>query len=89
MDDTGEPGDKPSKKQFDQNKCSQFLAADLNLALSTGDPNLTDYASCNTCADVYQFYICPSEVACTEAQAMYKVRGFLTGGNIQLHRLIK
>jgi hypothetical protein len=89
MDDTGEPGDKPSKKQFDQKACASFLAADLNKALGIADPLLNDYASCSACADVYQFYICKDEKPCEQSEAMYAVRGFLTGGNIQLHRVIK
>jgi hypothetical protein len=89
MDDTGEPGDKPSKKQSDINACKRFLAADLNLALNIPDPALTDYATCGACADVYQFYICKDENACEQKDAIYAVRGYLTGGNIQMHRLVK
>jgi hypothetical protein len=89
MDDTGEPGDKPSKKQSDINACKRFLAADLILALNIPDPALTDYATCGACADVYQFYICKDENACEQKDAIYAVRGYLTGGNIQMHRLVK
>lgn len=89
MDDTGEPGNKASKNQFDIRACSSFLAADLNSPLNTADPLLNTYAQCNQCADVYQFYICKDQNACEQKDAIYAVRGFLTGGNIQLHRVIK
>jgi hypothetical protein len=89
MDDTGEPGNKASKNQFDQKACSSFFAADQNSPLSTSDPLLNNYAACNACADVYQFYICKDQNSCEEKNAIYAVRGFLTGGNIQLHQVIK
>ena len=87
MDDTGEPGNKfaPGTKV----KAANFLAADLNRPLSDPDPLLASYAACNELADVYQFYICKDENVCEQAQAMYAVRGYLTGGNIQLHKVIK
>lgn len=89
MDDTGEPGDKASKNQFDIKNCSRFFAADQNSPLNTADPLLNTYAQCNQCADVYQFYICKDQNACEQKDAIYAVRAFLTGGNIQLHRVIK
>ena len=89
MDDTGEPGNKPSKNKFDANAATQFLAADQNNPLSTADPLLTNYGACNTMADVYQFYICKDATPCEQKDAIYAVRGFLTGGNIQLHQIIK
>ena len=58
-------------------------------ALGIADPNLNDFAACNQCADVYQFYICKDENPCEQADAIYAVRGFLTGGNIQLHKVVK
>jgi hypothetical protein len=38
---------------------------------------------------VYQFYVCPSEAVCEQGDAMYSIRAFLTGGNIQLHKVVK
>ena len=61
----------------------------MNRPLSDPDPLLASYAACNELADVYQFYICKDENVCEQAQAMYAVRGYLTGGNIQLHKVIK
>jgi hypothetical protein len=96
MDDTGEPGNKPSKNKFDVTGAKNFFAADLNLPLHdpSGDPNLTNYVACNAAADVYQFQMCWDSVNqtganCTSANAIYSVRAFLTGGNIQLHKVIK
>ena len=86
MDDTGEPGNKASKNRFDITAATNFFNADQNLPLATPDPLVP---SCNTMADVYQFYICADATPCEEAQAIYKVRAFLTGGNIQLHKVIK
>ena len=86
MDDTGEPGDKPSKNRFDLAACSKFFAADLNNPLNVAEPLLNDYAACNACADVYQFYICKDENPCEQKDAIYAVRAYLTGGNIQLHK---
>ena len=87
MDDTGEPGNKFAKGTA--GKAAAFLGADLNRPLSDPDPLLASYAACNELADVYQFYICKDENVCEQAQAMYAVRGYLTGGNIQLHKVIK
>lgn len=89
MDDTGEPGNKPAKGKFAIAAANAFLAADVNAPLSTPDPLLASFAACNQMADVYQFYICKDETPCEQAQAIYAVRGFLTGGNIQLHKVIK
>jgi len=104
MDDTGEPGNKPSKKQSDVNACGQFFAADLNQALGIPDPRLlvSDGGfvnACGACADVYQFFICKDQNPCdpaydkngnpTNPAVIYHVRGFLTGGNIQIHKQIK
>lgn len=86
MDDTGEPGNKASKNKFDITAASNFLAADQNLPLASPDPLVP---SCNTMADVYQFYICKDATPCEQGEAIYAVRGFLTGGNIQLHKVIK
>ena len=61
----------------------------MNRPLSDPDPLLASYAACNELADVYQFYICKDENVCEQGQAMYAVRGYLTGGNIQLHKVIK
>lgn len=88
MVDAGEPGNKG--KNHEQNACRQFLDADQNNPLATADPLLLDYVSGGgSCADVYQFYVCPSELPCEQNQAMYAVRAFLTGGNIQMHKVIK
>ena len=88
MVDAGEPGNKGKKPEV-QN-CANFLEADQNAPLATPDPLLLDYvAGGGSCADVYQFYICPSEAPCEQSEAMYAVRGFLTGGNIQLHKVVK
>lgn len=89
MDDTGEPGNKAAKGKFDVAAATNFLTADPNAPLSTPDPLLTEYAVCNQLADVYQFYICKDENACEQSDAIYAVRGYLTGGNIQLHKVIK
>jgi len=66
----------------------------LNQALGIPDPRLLvsdgGYVnSCGTCADVYQFYICKDQNPCEQNDAIYAVRGFLTGGNIQIHKQIK
>ena len=88
MVDAGEPGNKG--KKLEASKCAAFLNADQNNPLATPDPLLLDYVSGGgSCADLYQFFICPSEAPCEQAQAMYAIRGFLTGGNIQLHKVVK
>jgi hypothetical protein len=89
MDDTGEPGNKAAKGKLDLTAAANFLGADPNAPLSTPDPLLESYAACNQLADVYQFYICKDENACEQSEAIYAVRGYLTGGNIQLHKVIK
>ena len=93
MDDLGEPGSKFDPKFTKE--CKSFLDADQNLPLSTPDPLLTSIVNsdarvaCKACADVYQFYICKDANRCEQADAIYAVRGYLTGGNIQLHQVIK
>ena len=91
MDDTGEPGNKPAKGRFAEIAATRFLASDQNLPLGDplGDPLLATFAACNELADVYQFFICKDENRCDEKNAIYSVRGYLTGGNIQLHKIIK
>lgn len=89
MDDTGEPGNKAAKGKLDLTAAAAFLDADANVSLATPDPLLASYAACNQLADVYQFYICKDENACEQRDAIYAVRGYLTGGNIQLHKVIK
>ena len=89
MDDFGEPGNKSSPKGRDATKWANLLAADLNKPLTDPDPLMSTFGACNDFADVYQFYICKDENPCEQAQAIYAVRGFLTGGNIQLHKVIK
>lgn len=97
MDDTGEPGNKWAPGQTAQKQGAQFLAADLNLPLKdpSGDPALLSIVNtCNEVPDVYQFMMCWDSVNqtganCTSANAIYSVRAFLTGGNIQLHKVIK
>ena len=88
MVDSGEPGNKG--KSSAKNACASFLALDANNPLNSPDPFLlSSVAYCNDCADVYQFYICSSAAPCEQANAIYAVRGFLTGGNIQLHKIVK
>jgi len=89
MDDFGEPGNKQAPGPIVKQIAKNFLAADVNAPLGTPDPLLASYGTCNQLADVYQFYICPSEQPCEVGQAMYAVSGYLTGGNIQLHKVIK
>jgi hypothetical protein len=89
MDDFGEPGNKSGPKGKAGLAWANLLAADQNRPLSDPDPLMSSYGACNDFADVYQFYICKDEQPCEQAQAIYAVRGFLTGGNIQLHKVIK
>ena len=90
MDDFGEPGNKPGSNGKLGAAAAAFLAADQNSTLASADPTLASFKlQCNEVADVYQFYICPSETRCEEGAAMYKVSAYLTGGNIQLHKIIK
>ena len=92
MDDFGEPGNKSAPPKGNRNASAlwaNLLAADLNKPLNDPDPLMSEFGACNDFADVYQFYICKDANSCEEAQAIYKVRGFLTGGNIQLHKVIK
>ncbi|WP_407278397.1 hypothetical protein U5817_18620 [Aromatoleum evansii] len=92
MVDTGEPGS--GAKEPDKQDCQDFLDADQNFPLATPDPRYLEAdggfaESGASCADVYQFFICPTEASCEEDEAMYAVRGYLTGGNIQLHKVVK
>jgi hypothetical protein len=88
MVDSGEPGNKT--KASAKASALAFLTADQNRPLSDPDPLLLDYVNaCNDVADVYQFYICPTDQPCEENQSMYAVRAYLTGGNIQMHKVIK
>lgn len=89
MNDFGEPGNKQAPGNIVRLIAKNFLAADVNAPLSTPDPLLANHGTCNQLADVYQFYICPSHEPCEQGEAMYAVRGYLTGGNIQLHKIIK
>jgi hypothetical protein len=91
MDDLGEPGSKwASKKTAQSGAPVTFFNADQNNPLSTPDPLFPDPATnCSQSPDIYQFFICPTTAPCESAGAMYRVRGFLTGGNIQLHKVIK
>lgn len=89
MDDFGEPGNKSGPKGRAGTAWANLLAADQNRPLSDPDPLMSSYGACNDFADVYQFYICKDDQPCEQAQAIYAVRGFLTGGNIQLHKVIK
>jgi hypothetical protein len=86
MVDSGEPGNQANPSATAQ--CASFLAADQNNPLATPDPLLLDYVSTGAdCQDVYQILICPTDQPCDTP--MYAVRGFLTGGNIQMHKVIK
>ena len=88
MVDSGEPGNKGTASA--KNACASFLALDANNPLNIADPFLlASVSACNDCPDVYQFYICKSAESCEQANAIYAVRGFLTGGNIQLHKIVK
>ncbi len=89
MDDFGEPGNKSGPKGRAGQLWAALLAADVNAPLSDPDPLMSSYGACNDFADVYQFYICKDENPCEQSEAIYAVRGFLTGGNIQLHKVIK
>lgn len=89
MVDTGEPGNKA--KPQDKAECEAFFDADQNNPLATPDPlYLTLVPSGgDSCADLYQFYICKDENPCEAEDAIYAVRAYLTGGNIQMHKVIK
>lgn len=96
MNDLGEPGNKWGAGKY-KNSCQSFFAADQNNPLATPDPtflsffaaNTTAQQACAACPDTYQFYICKDENPCEQGDAIYAVRGFMTGGNIQLHKVIK
>jgi hypothetical protein len=88
MDDLGEPGNKWGKGS--KTAVLNFFAADQNNPLSTPDPLFPNpTTNCGESPDIYQFFICPTTAPCESSGAMYRVRGFLTGGNIQLHKVIK
>lgn len=92
MVDSGEPGNQADPAHTAE--CSAFFAADQNNPLATADPFLLVQdggvvPEGNDCADVYQLLICKDENPCATGQGMYEVRAFLTGGNIQLHKVVK
>lgn len=101
MDDLGEPGNKwaSGKKNVVNDllsRCRAFFSDDQNRTLATADPIFSSYfggyteaQACSSCPDVYQFYICRDENACEAKDAIYSVRAFMTGGNVQIHRLIR
>lgn len=95
MVDSGEPGNKYDENNPNaQAQCAAFLSADQNNPLATADPNLLVadggvVPSGNTCPDVYQLLICKDENPCETGEGMYEVRAFLTGGNVQMHKVIK
>ena len=85
MDDFGEPGNKFANG-ISPGTAQAFLTIDPNTLLTSPDP----VGSCGF-ADVYQFYICKDENSCEpgSASVIYQVGAYLTGGNIQLHKVIK
>lgn len=101
MDDLGEPGNQwaSGKKSVVSDRlarCQAFFAADQNNPLTTADPLLMSYfggytqaQACSSCPDVYQIRIYSGDSRENPGSLMYEVRGFLTGGNIQIHRLIR
>jgi len=99
MDDLGEPGNKPSSKHPDTAGANAFFNDDQNNSLATADPTFISYfadkkAACTSSADVYQMLICRDASPCgpgypNAPAPIYAVRGFLTGGNIQIHPIIK
>ena len=98
MNDLGEPGNKWGAGKY-KASCQGFFAADQNNPLATPDPiflasfpaGTTAAQACSACPDTYQFHICKDENACNwgSANMIYGVRGFMTGGNIQIHKVIK
>lgn len=101
MDDLGEPGNQwaSGKKNIVADRlqrCQSFFSADQNNPLATDDPlfmsffgGYTQAQACSSCPDVYQLRIYSGDSRENPGQLMYEVRGFLTGGNIQIHRLIR
>jgi len=99
MDDLGEPGNKPSSKHPDTANAIKFFNDDQNNPLATADPTFISYfadkkTACTSSADVYQMLICRDATPCGPGTnnpnpPIYAVRGFLTGGNIQIHPIIK
>jgi hypothetical protein len=99
MDDLGEPGNQPSSKHPDTADAKLFFNADQNYPLATADPSFFSFfpdkkTACTSSADVYQILICRDATPCGPGTSnpnppIYAVRGFLTGGNIQIHPIIK
>lgn len=102
MDDLGEPGNQwASGKKSVVNEliasCKAFFNADPNEPLATADPiftsffgpGVTERQACSSCPDVYQIRIYSGETRDAPGNLIYEARGFLTGGNIQIHRLIR
>ncbi|MCU0872374.1 MAG: hypothetical protein MUE50_08510 [Pirellulaceae bacterium] len=101
MDDLGEPGNQwaSGKKNVVSDllqRCQSFFSSDQNNALATADPlfmsffgGYTQVQACSSCPDVYQIRIYSGDSRENPGSLMYEVRGFLTGGNIQIHRLIR
>jgi hypothetical protein len=92
MVDSGEPGNKALTDDTSKAQCAAFLGLDVNNPLSTPDPALLIdqggvVAACNVCADVYQLRIYNGHD--DTGALLYEIRGFLTGGNIQLHKGFK
>jgi hypothetical protein len=98
MDDLGEPGDKWGAANL-KSAAQKFFNDDQNNPLATSDPTFFNYfggdkkAACTASPDVYQFLICKDATPCgpetPNNPPIYQVRGFLTGGNIQIHPIIK
>lgn len=101
MDDLGEPGNQwaSGKKNVVNDllqRCQNFFSADQNNPLATADPLFLSYfggytaaQACSSCPDVYQIRIYSGSSRDNPGNLIYEVRGFLTGGNIQIHRLIR
>jgi len=101
MDDLGEPGNqwatgKKSVVADLKSNCQAFFNDDKNNPLATADPLFMNYfggysqvQACSSCPDVYQIRIYSGDSRENPGNLMYEVRGFLTGGNIQIHRLIR
>jgi hypothetical protein len=101
MDDLGEPGNQwaSGKKNVVNDllqRCQNFFSADQNNPLASGDPLFLSYfggytaaQACSSCPDVYQIRIYSGDSRDNPGNLLYEVRGFLTGGNIQIHRLIR
>jgi hypothetical protein len=97
MDDLGEPGNKWGAANL-KSAAQKFFNDDQNNPLATSDPTFFNYfgskqAACSASPDVYQFLICKDATPCgpetPSNPPIYQVRAFLTGGNIQIHPIIK